>query len=80
MKNYELWYEKEAPFGYENIACFEPENIPDKGWENWSLPLGNGYMGVNVFGRTPAERWNCIYNLSGEWGGLHPAALYQLSR
>ena len=62
MKNYELWYEKEAPFGYENIACFEPENIPDEGWENWSLPLGNGYMGVNVFGRVNTERLQITEN------------------
>ena len=26
------------------------------GWELWSLPIGNGFMGVNVFGRTDTER------------------------
>lgn len=25
-------------------------------WEKWSLPLGNGYFGANVFGRTDTER------------------------
>ena len=28
----------------------------DDGWELWSLPIGNGFMGVNVFGRTETER------------------------
>lgn len=26
------------------------------GWEKWSLPLGNSYMGASVFGRTGIER------------------------
>ena len=25
-------------------------------WERWSLPVGNGYFGANVFGRTETER------------------------
>ena len=28
----------------------------DDDWERWSLPLGNGYFGANVFGRTDTER------------------------
>ena len=28
----------------------------DPAWEQQSLPLGNGYMGLNVFGRTDTER------------------------
>jgi alpha-L-fucosidase 2 len=28
----------------------------DPDWEEWSLPLGCGYFGVNVFGRTDTER------------------------
>ena len=31
-------------------------NDPNDGWERWSLPLGNGYFGANVFGRTATER------------------------
>ena len=27
-----------------------------EGWEQYSLPLGNGYFGASVFGRTDAER------------------------
>ncbi len=29
---------------------------PDVGWERWSLPVGNGYFGANVFGRYDSER------------------------
>ena len=28
----------------------------DVSWEKWSLPIGNGYMGANIFGRTETER------------------------
>jgi len=68
MKNYELWYTDEAPYGYENRTFFsflEPTD-PNDGWEKWSLPIGNSYMGVNVFGRTLTERLqiteNSLYN------------------
>ena len=57
-----LFYDKEAPFGFENTdrvpnSGYEQifNNIDD-GWERWSLPLGNGYFGINVFGRTETER------------------------
>ena len=33
-----------------------PAEDSDIGWERQSLPLGNGYMGANVFGRTDTER------------------------
>ena len=43
MKNYELWYKKEAPFENEDMASFKFGNdSPDDGWEKWSLPIGNG--------------------------------------
>jgi len=38
-----LWYDEPAPDS-------------DAGWENRSIPMGNGYMGVNVFGGTATER------------------------
>jgi len=57
-----LFYDKEAPFGFENTDRVPNteygqifDNIDD-GWERWSLPLGNGYFGINVFGRTETER------------------------
>ena len=59
---FRLFYDKEAPYGFENR-----DRVPDSGynhifddvddgWERWSLPLGNGYFGINVFGRTETER------------------------
>lgn len=35
---------------------------PDDGWERWSLPIGNGYLGVCVFGRTDTERLQITEN------------------
>ena len=42
-KTLKLWYN-------------EPTPNTDKGWVNRSIPMGNGYMGVNVFGGTATER------------------------
>lgn len=42
-KELKLWYDKPAPDS-------------DVGWEEWSLPIGNGYMGGNVFGGVSKER------------------------
>ena len=33
-----------------------PAEDSDIGWEKYSLPLGNGYFGASVFGRTDLER------------------------
>lgn len=83
MKRYELWYTKEAPYGHEDFAFFRHgKRVPDDGWEKWSLPIGNGYMGVNVFGRTATERLQvtenslsnpCVYDprYPGGDGGLN---------
>ena len=63
MKKYELWYKNEAPYGNEDFVLFSRgHNIPDDGWEKWSLPIGNGYMGVNIFGRTVTERLQITEN------------------
>jgi hypothetical protein len=53
-----LWYKSEAPKINENSpsAHTRLEYEPDIGWERWSLPIGNGYFGANVFGRTQTER------------------------
>ena len=61
QKDLRLWYKEEAPYGNENIskayaATQEYKDIENDGWEKWSLPLGNGYSGINVFGRTDTER------------------------
>ena len=68
-----LWYTKSAP----EINDFTPSHRNDDpmdGWEKWSLPIGNGYMGVNVFGRTGTERLQITENSlcnPGEGGGLN---------
>lgn len=60
-----LWYTSPAPYGQEGapgyLGCeseLREKKHPDpvNSWESWSLPLGNGYLGVNVFGRTERER------------------------
>ena len=60
-----LWYTSPAPYGQEGapgyLGCeseLREKNHPDpvNSWESWSLPLGKGYLGVNVFGRTETER------------------------
>ena len=51
-----LWYDEQAPFINE---CSEEASMmagQDIGWQNWSMPLGNGFVGANVFGRTETER------------------------
>ena len=47
MKPYRLWYQSPALADRMSEA---------EAWEKWSLPLGNGYFGANVFGRTDTER------------------------
>ncbi len=58
MKDYTLRYTKQTPFRNDEMSLREVEkcNIPEDGWERWSLPIGNGFFGVNVFGRTDVER------------------------
>lgn len=57
-----LQYDEEAPYGNEDAWTTNTAQDPtfaysdDDGWERWSLPLGNGYFGVNAFGRTETER------------------------
>ena len=60
-----LWYNEPAPDS-------------DAGWVNRSIPMGNGYMGVNVFGGTTSERIqiteNSLYD-SAEGRGLRRGGL-----
>ncbi len=58
MKNYTLRYKKPAPEKNDGLSLRDHRkcNIPDDGWERWSLPIGNGYMGISIFGRTDKER------------------------
>lgn len=60
-----LWYNEPAPDS-------------DAGWVDLSIPMGNGYMGVNVFGGTASERIqiteNSLYD-SEAGGGLRHGGL-----
>ena len=47
-----LWYDEQAPFINEGSAEASMMAGQDIGWQNWSMPLGNGFFGANVFGRT----------------------------
>ncbi len=57
-KSLRLWYNEPAPDS-------------DEGWADRSIPMGNGYMGVNVFGGTATERLQITENslYSSEVGG-----------
>ena len=47
-----LVYDRPAPV----IDDFLPYSTYDCAWERYSLPLGNGFFGANVFGRLGTER------------------------
>ena len=51
-----LWYTAEAPMINENEPSASGSKDGDLGWEFYSLPIGNGYFGASVFGRTETER------------------------
>lgn len=51
-----LWYDKPAPDS-------------DFGWANDSIPMGNGYMGVNIFGGTATDRIQITENSLYAGGG-----------
>ncbi len=61
-KQYRLWYDKPAPdlpithLDSLNAKALVEATPLDPSWENWSLPIGNGYMGASIFGRTITER------------------------
>ena len=56
-KVYELWENEPAPnrgADYETVKC---RGYPyDEDWEYYSCPIGNGYIGACLFGRTDTER------------------------
>ena len=61
-----LYYDEEASHGvaqgYDDVdTSFGSggnliEQHPNDDWERWSIPIGNGYFGANLFGRTETER------------------------
>ena len=46
----------------------KPAPNSDAGWVNRSIPMGNGYMGVNIFGGTATERIQITENSLYDWG------------
>ncbi len=61
-----LYYDEEASHGvaegYDEVdtyfgsgASLIEQHLNDD-WERWSIPIGNGYFGANLFGRTETER------------------------
>ena len=80
-KIYKLWYDAPAP---NNVGIFRPQETDrpiDLDWENLSLPIGNGYMGASVFGRTDSERLQItdktLY-IKGIWGYENQTAFADL--
>ena len=51
-----IWYDEQAPFINEGSPEASMMAGQDIGWQNWSLPIGNGFFGANVFGRVETER------------------------
>lgn len=51
-----------------------PAENSNEGWEKYSLPIGNGYMGANIFGLVEKERIQITENSlenPGKLGGLN---------
>ena len=56
---YEIWEPQPAPnkgSNWESTKGDERRKSYDKDWEQWSYPIGNGYVGASIFGRTDSER------------------------
>ena len=61
-----LYYDEEASHGvaqgYDEVDTYFGSSSdlinkhPNDDWERWSIPLGNGIFGANIFGRTESER------------------------
>lgn len=54
---YTVWDDQPAPNRGGDYSISKARGYPyDEDWELRSYPLGNGYMGINFFGRTDTER------------------------
>jgi alpha-L-fucosidase 2 len=60
LSTYEIWEPEPAPnrgrSQWERTKSDNRPNSYDRDWEQWSYPVGNGYVGACVFGRTDIER------------------------
>jgi alpha-L-fucosidase 2 len=73
---YELWETEPAPNNGADYGKPQAGGYPyDKDWEYYSYPIGNGYIGANLFGRTDTERVQItdktvhVTGLYGDGGG-----------
>ena len=55
-KDLKLWYDEPASDDSVNGTPATYTNHATSGWEHEALPIGNGYLGAVVFGRTDRER------------------------
>lgn len=54
---YEIWEPYPAPNRGATYEVTMARGFPfDTDWESWSYPIGNGYMGANIFGLLETER------------------------
>ncbi|MHA7944820.1 glycosyl hydrolase family 95 catalytic domain-containing protein [Formosa sp. 3Alg 14/1] len=54
---YTIWDNEPAPNRGGDFSITKARGYPyDEDWELHSYPIGNGYMGANIFGRTDVER------------------------
>lgn len=70
-----LRYRAPAPTAGDDIRAYVRGTCPENdGWEKWSLPVGCGWFGANVFGRTDTERIQITENsLVTVLGGVRDA-------
>ncbi|MDF7800667.1 glycoside hydrolase family 95 protein [Pontiellaceae bacterium B1224] len=74
-KVYKIWDDEPCPNRGHDYSIKKARGYPfDEDWETKSYPIGNGYMGANLFGRTDTDRIQItdktlanegLYNLSG---------------
>lgn len=70
-----LWYDAPAPNG-GSVNVVKSRGFPyDEDWERWSLPIGNGYMGLSIFGRTDTERMQLTEKTLGNKGPYNRGGL-----
>ena len=49
-RNYEIWENQAAPNRGKDYSLIQAKGYPaDPDWEAHSYPIGNGYMGANIF-------------------------------
>ena len=53
---YRVWFDRPAPNRFPNTPNNPGVHSRDTDWEFFSLPIGNGFHGASLFGRTDTER------------------------